>query len=472
MTPEELGEVLKDAEKQVRRCLSGRSVSDFARVGLVRDTLTRRENRERKGPSRFADHFEVQRACLRALSAARSSVRFADDEACLLVSGSIARLEYLPGCSDVDLLAVARAKPFRIRVRRAKSEAKDFSNFRRRVKHRLCHCFAQEYDDVNAVASSDIEIDGVPFGGQRLYYTDRDLYRLIGREREPSWAVYERAHFLFEGVELSKDGARFSELRRNIAAKYGIVEDLKHTVFPLVGHCLCSSLMLSGVLAKCAHVRAQKWPDCAPLVAKLLTGRVWASGVNALGLHLMYWWFRLGKFRLFTAPPTEEEVLRWLREPPIAKLAVRFPRLIGEVMLARGAARAKKELSETTYTRLKEVASELGWGRGSKPNPLWSKYLRMLTIRRDVEEKRLPLAYWVEEVFELNRSLCEALSLAERVSAEWLCTKVTENTIPYAALNGLLGALVVCTRTADYEVNTGADQAGVSGAGEAVRGSS
>jgi len=373
-------------------------------------------------------HVRHQRACIRALRAAARAantapVRRADR--CLFVCGSAARLEYVPGESDIDVLAVIRQRPSLADLGDPKgrcllnAELASFRSLEDALKASICPRLGM------ADADGTLEIlDRAPVLGRSSYFTESDLVDRAGKSYEASWAAIERAHLLFDAVLLCGDRRLAKKLRDDADGLYGVTADLEWEHFPVTGCCLVNLMGKSGALAKLAKVRGapanSRVADAEMM--KTVFSRIWSSAVNLLTLHALYWKERVAKT---PAAHSKEQIRTILRTPPILKVLRELPTLTWQTYDSDGwgaaflphcksDAASARELCQTIHCCLSFHTG----GRRPGP-PIWFRFLQMQEFCRQVRVGEA----WVKPdeeavVRRFTRELAHVLQLAGRLTSK------------------------------------------------------
>ena len=322
---------LTDLLDRSTRLLQGRSPD-------VRDIV---EKPERLGrfPDSWRDISEVYASCqidcietvVSSLTQSIEACSFDTSDMVVLICGSLARLEYIPGLSDFDFTVILRDDAGKWTESEEPKVMERFektlrTQIRKRVgamEKRLKRRFPDFPFPVRTGAAIDVDVDSIPWGGQRFFIRERDLFRFIGKDYEGTYAPYIRSHLLQENVFLAGDEEFHAELQKTAEDRYKVSSDVGEEAFPSLCYSFLMSLMWSGIVAKASHIRTYKDVSVDHLVGKTLLGRVWVSKLNALALHMLYW----NHVILGEGSVVPKDVLETLQTPTLAKVVYLLPDL-------------------------------------------------------------------------------------------------------------------------------------------------
>jgi hypothetical protein len=298
------------------------------------------EIKNRKFKFVFKEFYEMQKNVLKLIE--KTLLEGLDDDRykdiVVLIAGSVARLEYIHGVSDIDTFGLIVAplgdaatvppvgEPAALsmadRVKEASSKLKDFNDLKRKL------------------GDKDISLDGVPYYGEEYFGTQNQLFEKLGKFDEPNWAVSYRANVLFESIAFSKDAntlKRFDEIVKKVNQVYSVSADLRQKQFPFLGAILIGFLCRGGVLAGISRFKSHDEGSKDALeersleagIIKILGGRVCCSAVHTIMLHVLYW-------HGFLKPNGEEDlspiqINEFLNRTPLYKIVVAIPAIFGVI---------------------------------------------------------------------------------------------------------------------------------------------
>jgi hypothetical protein len=327
----------------------------FARSGLIPEAvlaLTQESGiSEVNIRRRLKRHCDAQVNIINKIMAALSSRAREFDHLIFFVTGSIAKLEYFRGASDVDLLAVttsdrhtllarklrksADTLPATAKAKKSSARLKAFANSRLRRLHDQAVLLQDSFDAFNNFWTDEIrgaeEVAGMTFCGGSYFYTAKDLLETVGKAHEPSWALIYRANLVFESAFFCRRGhtSRCTAMRDQTNDLYKITTGLMQIpkpVYPILGTLLLQILTRNGILAKIAYLKDPKSQAPAKVrkgtrqteLVKAISGRLWSSIIHLIMLHVLFWEAVLKPHR--NAKEYLRETNDSLAEPPIYKI--------------------------------------------------------------------------------------------------------------------------------------------------------
>lgn len=252
---------------------------------------------------------DTQDAVSKHLPTERSNTTF-------YVMGSIARLEYMHGLSDTDILAVLHSK--------RDSSVFDDGDILNNIQEYL---ITQEENRTGLDRKKiDVSVSGVPIirkkkgkkkevERSKAFYQEDEFINFVGKDYEAAWASFERASLLFESALIYGNRDADISLRKRIDDNlYGLAQDIEKGHFPLPGYCLAQYIAQSGLLAKAAVVRKSQNDSSrvSSETLKAVFSRVWNANVNLVAIHVFFWHQLISGNRR-----TDSEILEDFRRPPI-----------------------------------------------------------------------------------------------------------------------------------------------------------
>jgi len=333
-----------EAHENCQREIDSRYASDGVRSGDSKEPETEKSER-----LFWVRYFNQQKACIKTLSKLRKTIKAEIPDlagSAVYVRGSLARLEYIPGCSDVDILIVreSRIAPGRYGVIQTKvtgivSEAmkKMESQIAEREKRDYPVKLRATWRKLEPREEIPVEVSWVPFRNRKQFYTQETLLGAHGTAYEAAWANGDRSCLLFESVGLL-DTSFTEELRGSADGIYKLSEDLGTSFFPTLLCAFGCSNLASALLERVAMAREGKdsrYLDDS-IAAKAVTARIWGTRVTQVMLHLLYWLKMIdnsNKDKYYTT----QELLRFLRAPTIEKILIHLPQLLALVQDGFGA---------------------------------------------------------------------------------------------------------------------------------------
>lgn len=389
---------------------------------------------------RVSDWYRYQNRCIDAVSAgvkdlfadAKVSKSYGNDLA-LFVMGSVARLEFLPGDSDLDFLAVlGRDGPDEDASRNG------FSDFEKRLIQHI----GKRATKIMGEFALDVKVDGVPSPRGKVFYTKSSLFgEIIGKECEPSWAVIERYSLLFESVYFGKSESFSTELRKLANDCYCLNDDVRRDYFPALCSSLVYALMFSGIMAKVAHLRkTAPMPEADQVIFKTLFSRIWGPAVNLIVLHFIYW------RRLFDRQwsITDEDIGSCVRGSTINKIVETIPTLVSVLRKTEGkwleVHCEKREAAMRAVERFKKMEGLLRCSGADGDLTLLGSYLTMMTLADNVRRGKEPLnKEVVESIRDADRKLRELVGLVETQTWEVITSRQSEYPSAYFRLVEVIG---------------------------------
>ncbi len=303
---------------------------------------------ENKQALRMVTFLQSQRDCLDVVDTGVHATLQQFPAICLFLGGSLAKLEYLHGVSDLDFLAVdtiyQKATPWqKLRDEKAFTQAlfacEGFAAFSKLLAVSINRGFRKRGD-----SAAHVDVGARPLIGRRTFYTHRELFHELGKEHEPSWAAWARSVLLLESAAWGRRRV-VNRLRNKADEIYGLTGDLASRTFPAMTCSFVGLMSKSGLVAKLHRLRQssrrpplQSVPDTPPAnrapnaeLIKTVFSRHFHSVVDRLFINALYW------CSLSPPPPWRdlEEIRRWLRSPPLSKLVTYLPLLMKHINNAR-----------------------------------------------------------------------------------------------------------------------------------------
>lgn len=414
---------------------------------------------------------EQQRLCLKAVDeGARKTLQNDDfNDVCLFLDGSLARLEFLLGISDLDFLAVdmmpGQGEPTRASGNTTtpvshRAGCDRFRGFERALARSVRRQMKKKLGEM-----PDVGVGARPLLGGRAFFTRQSLFNELGREHEANWAAWGRAVLLFEAAawgKLSSVGA----LRRKADRIYGVTEDCCGRTFPAMGCSFLGLMSHSGLVAKMGVLkktsdrggqaaesevgeRARDSKADGELI-KAVFSRHWYSVVNRLVLHVLYWHSIIDTRRMAV-----RQIRAALRATPIFKMVSFLPSRIAEAFSQRGllwrhvtkqmqgANRPHPDVFEDRFLQVYAAfARDASGACGFPCVPLWQRFLQILQLCIDIRSERKQLNEmtlgWLADV---NKELEVVMA-----SSRWLTrvllppARATASTSRYQTLMACIGA--------------------------------
>jgi hypothetical protein len=346
---------------------------------------------------------------------------------CVLLGGSVARLEYLPAISDLDFLAIDTTSDDsevwrQLRknddVARARDECDRFEKFENALKAAVGRRFKTPGD-----GPSKVEVGARPLLDSRSFFSRRDLFEELGREREANWAAWARAVLMFESAAWG-DSTRILEVRAKAHSVYGAAEDILAGGFPGMTCLFINLLATSGLLAKLGVLRkipAERLdadPAGGPQMAdaelvKAVFSRQWSSWVNRIFLHAIYWCSVLS-LNPWVEGPMIHNVLR---ATPIAKIVLYVPDLVDKVdrdigklwLEVKGRNRPETIPQRTVFLKqwrdIYRSCVQIGTPARAGAPPMWYRFLQMLSLALQVRNGKPLDNVTLDWVGEVNREM-------------------------------------------------------------------
>lgn len=405
-------------------------------------------------------YYEAQAKALNSIRKAGSSVLqrgLLPDGGVLLVCGSIARLEYAPGVSDIDCLAVVE----RAKVNSATFAKKLRTAIRTHVGRAERELRSQFPSKVPERASTEIHVDvtGVPRRPDTsstataktetekklqkkaedavYFYTKGDIFDDVGKPNEPAYAASERAHLLSQHALVGGSVNVHKRLQEKAEEMYWASSDLSLSEFPLVCYSFVTSSMWSGVTAKAAHVRSRP-TEVDELVGKTVLGRIWSAKANVLALHMLYWEKEIGEV------VTAERVLKVLQTPTVSKIVELFPEIVDKldgrklVKWERRREKATQGKVKKLTRRLDRVRRGLSIGREGR-DTLFKSFLELLV--HCIGVRMSPGGFsgdQVECIRRANRMFSKVLSEAREITKGFASVRISPSNLPSYARLGIV----------------------------------
>jgi len=394
----------------------------------------------------FQSHCDAQVKVISALQKAFETQHKKYPHVLQFVYGSIAKLEFLPDLSDIDILPVLDEAADTV-VDKLKSQPSSvFRKYRAGLEQSLLEA---------GFKKKDIEICGLPLGDKQDFYRTLDLLGKVGKADEPTWAFSHRGSLIFECAYHPATEEASEQLRQTIGRTYHLGLDLENNQFPFSAALLLNFLRLSGVMAEVREAR-RKIQQAAederegedeitqagrrkvtPMkgceeVLKALFGRTWNSLIHAVMLHTLYWSARLEGSRI-KRPQDLEVIFYNMSQAPTIKLIKIIPptllKLVSITFKRDGwpkRAGLSKRVGRTVEKLVNEIYAELGppsrnvkrRSRVAAPGfPIAHRYIQALTLASHSRQKAIDLTKEaIEVISDLNDQLFDLLEKCEKVS--------------------------------------------------------
>jgi hypothetical protein len=398
----------------------------------------------------LARHCEAQASIIKALQRAFEAQHKNYPDVVQFVFGSVAKLEFIPGVSDVDILPILKtpARPGRRRT------SPKFEEYVRDLKQRIGR---------SGLSRKKVSVSGIPLAGSGLrskrkegFYRRSDLVGKLDNFDEPSWAVSHRGSLIFE-CAYHESGLRAEKIRSEIAKTYDVRLDFNDREFPFLASLLLGFLRISGLIPKMREAKAlfrtpigdsvvkassrRKRPrkrvgnefgkTRATEMLKALSGRAWNSIVHIVTLHTLYW----SACILQTSEELDHAATNVNRAPTL-KLIDTIPTTIGrlrqrlelnregwygEVGLDEPAAKEIERLLAKIHGAFGTPTTEAPTAEAPTPEapilPIARRYLYLLVVSAQVRARPMELSDAVVDMLsDFNRDLFELLEMCEKIT--------------------------------------------------------
>jgi hypothetical protein len=315
--------------------------------------------------TKFREYYNIQKEVIDNIhSALKSELKDEYKDIIVLVTGSVARLEYIKGPSDIDSFGITVDETHIV----PKSEkGGDILDAKVVELNRNLDRFRRLR---NKLKESGISISGVPYYNGEYFGTKVELFEKLGEFDEPNWAVAYRSNVIFESAAFCKyfdTGEKFDEIVKEINRVYCVIADLRQHHFPFLAAMLLGFMRTSGVLAKVSKFKSDGASKEAledrtleEGIIKTLGGRVWSSAVHLIMLHVLYWY---GLLKPDHYPEmTSEKIGQLIRRSPLFKLIIEIPDKFNAVYsnVTKNSRWADKlHIDESTKTHIAQILEDL-----------------------------------------------------------------------------------------------------------------
>ncbi len=334
------------------------------------------------GPANFADYADLQREHLvklrDVLQAAAEKVPNAGS-ALLFATGSLARLEYLAGSSDIDLLGLATGAS-RLPADVEAELVRQFEDQIRLAAEGVGESLDISIAGIPVILESDSEAP--PSRRGKMLFSKDELINFAGKEYEASWAGIERGSLIFESVLVHGEQADADDVRSQIDERlYRTALDLSRKRFPLVGYSLLQFLARSSLLAKFALIRGLTGSRITEETAKVVVARVCSHYINLLMMHVLYW-----NELLAETGRSPMQILADLRSPPIWKAMRHIPcrlEFLQEDDHCRGRLfkiLGDKGTADGLYEDLAKIWEQARFRGSDQHVPLWYRFSQVIRL--------------------------------------------------------------------------------------------
>ena len=276
----------------------------------------------------------AQNGCLSAIREALSKVGLEDRShpGCLVsLYGSLARLEYSPGQSSVDIQPVLSES----QAQRAVGLATDLRKFAEALEHSIKALeqeLEKDYPDLSIeemrkASPIRCRFESLPTDSVSGYQslegaltTHYSLPRLGG-------GVANQARLLWGSCFLAGDADLYDLAVTTMENRCRLYENLSEVCLPLYGLGLARSHMWSYVVARTEETRASQSMVPEGIAWKAILGGVWSASCIELSLHLLLWDRLINGAGAFELKAARE----LLQSPTQHKLAIGIPSLVSKL---------------------------------------------------------------------------------------------------------------------------------------------
>jgi len=251
---------------------------------------------------------------------------------CVFITGSICRLEYIPGSSDFDFL-VFKDKNKKLKII---NYSKFFNKFENKLRENLQTNILSEWEKQFGLKKDDIEIgiDGIPLGKNKYFYSFDEVFNKMGKEYESAWAAFERSHLLFENSFVGGNKSLQDKLINKAFDCYCIIDDLCNSQYPLLASSFLNFMLWSSMTAKIAHLKkVEEVSKQDDILLKMIIGRLWPIRIKIITIvFLTIDKISNGiKWGINERSDFSEKVKDYLKSPPIYIVTKCFPEISGDI---------------------------------------------------------------------------------------------------------------------------------------------
>ena len=344
--------------------------------------------------------------------------------------GSASRLEFIQGDSDLDFFAVVRTDGL------AKHpSSRKFSSFEKNLNQHIMERIKRSKKNLTL----QVAVDGVPSPGGKNFYTENTIFGAIGKEHEPSWAVIERYHLLFESACCGGGRGMADSLKKLADECYCLTDDLRRDYFPTLCSTLLYTMMFSGVMAKVGHIRnSARMSEFDRIIFKTLFSRIWGAAVNLILLHLIYWRQLFEREWLIT----DADIGRCVRGSTIHKIVSTIPPLVNGLRKSPGKWLEVHCMNSVAARRavggFEEIAGLLKRFDGAT---LLGAYLTMMILADDIRRGNKSLNNdVVKQIRVADQNLRKLVGLVETQTWEIIRSRESQHPNAYFLLLQLIGS--------------------------------
>jgi hypothetical protein len=365
-----------------------------------------------------------------------SGALFDPKKVSLLLIGSAAKLEFFPGNSDLDFLAI-------LHVDDASTAAEYFADLKRQLAQAAVSAGIVDCED-------DVDVSGGP---GNTFLTHRDVVLEPGGKAEPNWAASFRAQLVTEARTISC-APEYEQLVEKTQEHYSALLDLASGLYPLISTRLLLNVSIGGVLGQAIALRKEAGKKNDQRVLKAVVSREWSSAINLLTIHIFYWQVvaQLGDAKDVANALTEalartplhqlcsdcaEGMKHLTQSDALDRLRQRLSGMrirSGLIRKVVGSVRAPTqdfvealddnigELENGGWTKVKEYQG--GWLQDvrnfllpdAKPEPLWVSYLDAMDLYGKVRSGASLVADDVEKLAWWSGRFGKALEVANKIT--------------------------------------------------------
>jgi hypothetical protein len=402
---------------------------------------------------KFRHHCTRQSRFLAKIEGALSLALNGHPDIILFLTGSVAKLEFDAGVSDVDFVGVAdtRQQVWLVcnEVRAMVESLKTYSpsegpptldqqkalegmvnlisevfdrdaNFTRTKSDLASHLFSR-------IAPKERErlvgISGMPYHGGQYFFSKEDLTGSVGKFNEPSWATSHRASLLFESAyfSLTRKDDFVQDIRERCNDCYHITQDLlsPKVRFPVLGALLVGHILKSAVLAQIAKFKSfsaaqQEKGVLEAEILKTAISRIVGWNIHLMMLHVLYWKALL--VRDTNRELEKKQILVNLSQIPLRKI-LQIPLLVEKIaakLTPRNWDREFAPLKRATKERIEAKFDEIYklLGPENQAVPLLSLYVPFLLTALSARKSKLKLTLTDES--DIERSVAEIFSCLKK----------------------------------------------------------
>jgi hypothetical protein len=303
----------------------------------------------------------------------------------LFLTGSLAKLEFIKGVSDIDIVAITTSMDLPEKCADATCEMKSVSRFKKKLE-------VLEQALKKQVKPIKLDISGRPFYDGRYFYGKKELFEQLGEFNEPSWAASHRHSMLFESavcpgtrqINIGRNREKCpeedfaEEMRLEINDKYFINQDLIESEYPMLGAFLITALTNGAAIAQLSKLKnpPQKKDKKGGLkmqeillaekeISKTVGGRIWNAAAHLITLHLLFWtrrlltnkqcddlFFKNDIFRNISHKTMDKTIQNMLYGSPMKKMLLYCP------AMTRALCGCLERLDQSRESRVRQISDE------------------------------------------------------------------------------------------------------------------